>query len=112
MLELWEFCKNVAAEIASTLTIAVSLAAWQIRKSDSRAKCRAALVRSLAPARAVIRAMSPVVRRPWMWPMLAIPVGIGLETTRWAATVEVAGGALATLYLCAAAIYIVQGRLR
>lgn len=108
-----EFLMGLSVEYAGSISIAIALAAWKLRTPDARAELRAWLACRLAAALALFREILPVVRCPWMWPMfLAIPVGIGLDGTRWGGTVEAAGGALATVYLCAAVLYIARGRLR
>ena len=58
----------------------------------------------------LIRQIPKHSRNLWLWPMLlTIPIGIGMEATQWGGMAELAGGALASVYVCAGAYLIVRG---
>jgi hypothetical protein len=114
--QIWDFFKSVVSN---------TLAPWINRLLPHLISPTVRMVRTHTPAvrrvagnqardvLAPLRGMPQHLRNPWLWPVfLAIPVGIGMETTQWGATVELAGGAQATVYLCVAAFLIVKSRLR
>ena len=111
--QLYDFGKNVGSD---------SLAPWINRALPHLVSPTARMVRTHTPAvRRVagnqvrdvltfLRGIPQNLRNPWLWPaFLAIPVSIGMQATQWSAMVEVAGGALASLYIGAAIYFIIRG---
>ena len=111
--EMWDFIKSVTSDTA---------APWVNRALPHLVSPTIRMVRNHAPnlRRVVagqftdtlvfVRGMPRLLGNRWLLPMTAaIPVGIGMEATQWGATAEVAGGALASLYACAAVYFIIRG---
>ena len=94
--------------IAGTFAVA-----WVLRTPEARSKPRGYVIGCRATMMTLIQITPSYLRNPWLWPLfLAIPVGIGMENTRWEEMVELAGGGLVIVYLCAAAFLIVKSKWR
>ena len=88
--QLWDFFKSVVSD---------TVAPWVNRALPYLVSPTVRMVRTQTPTvrrvasnqtrdvMARLRGTSQHLRNPWLWPMfLALPVGIGMETTRWGAT--------------------------
>ena len=106
-MTLSELIQGLSVEWLGNGSIALFVVIWDLKTPERRADATRWFIGMLAFLREL---MLPGLRNPWTWPLfLAIPVGIGMEFTRWAGMVELAGGALASVYVCAGAYRIVRG---
>ena len=111
--EIWDFVKSVTSDtiapwVNRALPHMVSPTVKMARAHSPKVRRWTAVqVREILVS---VREMPQILRNPWLWPLfLALTVGVGMEATRWAATVEVAGGAVVSVYACAALYFIIRG---
>ena len=110
---IWDFLENLVSDtlapwVNRALPHLVSPTVKLVRTHTSR-------VRRVAAGQgrevmALLREAPQSLRNPWLWPLfLTLTTGVGMGNTRWAETVEIAGGAIVSLYVCAAVYFIIRG---
>ena len=113
MLSPTDIVNGLTTEVGGYILISLALAMLKFRTQDAWDSLRGYAIGCHATLLTLKQITPSYLLSPWVWPMfLVIPVGIGMEATRWGGMVELAGGALVMVFLCAAAFLIVKSKLR